>query len=60
MQVAEVVDRLVLRLDNERKSRELTDKEELVLTLNKQYPQDVGILSAFFLNLVTLNANEVR
>eukprot|EP00884_Botryococcus_braunii_P009308 jgi/Botrbrau1/18379/Bobra.0403s0003.1 len=56
--VAEIVDKLVLRLDNERKFRELTSKEELVLTLNKQYPKDVGILSAFFLNLVTLNANE--
>ena len=40
--------------------RPLTDKEELALRLNKQYPQDVGILSAFFLNLVKLQAGQVR
>ncbi|CAL5220012.1 g1957 [Coccomyxa viridis] len=38
--------------------RPLTDKEELALRLNKQYPQDVGILSAFFLNLVKLQAGQ--
>ena len=31
-----------------------------MLQLNKQYPQDVGILAAFFLNLVKLQAGQVR
>ncbi|CAK0769933.1 hypothetical protein CVIRNUC_003717 [Coccomyxa viridis] len=39
-------------------ARPLTDKEELVLRLNAQYPQDVGVLSAFFLNLVKLHAGQ--
>ena len=39
--------------------RPLTDKEELALRLNKQYPQDVGVLSVFFLNLVKLQAGQV-
>ena len=30
----------------------LSVKEALVLRLNAQYPGDVGVLSAFFLNLV--------
>jgi hypothetical protein len=30
----------------------LSPKEALVLRLNAQYPGDVGVLSAFFLNLV--------
>lgn len=34
----------------------LSDKEELVVTLNGQYPGDVGVLSAFFLNLVGVTA----
>ena len=34
----------------------LTAKEALVLRLNAQYPGDVGVLSAFFLNFVTLPA----
>ena len=41
-------------------ARPLTDKEALVLRLNAQYPQDVGVLSAFFLNLVKLHAGQVR
>lgn len=32
----------------------LSSKEALVLRLNAQYPGDVGVLSAFFLNLVRL------
>lgn len=34
----------------------LSAKEALVLRLNEQYPGDVGVLSAFFLNLVSLDA----
>lgn len=47
------------RLKDERNERQLTPKEELVLELNMQYPEDVGVLSVFFLNLVSLKANEV-
>jgi mannose-6-phosphate isomerase len=31
---------------------ELTPKETLLLRLDEQYPKDVGILSAYFLNYV--------
>ncbi|KAF6168364.1 hypothetical protein GIB67_018204 [Kingdonia uniflora] len=38
--------------------RQLTDKERLVIRLDKQYPSDVGVISAFFLNYVNLNPGE--
>lgn len=38
--------------------RELADKEWLVLKLEKQYPADIGIISAFFFNYVKLNPGE--
>ncbi|XP_075660641.1 mannose-6-phosphate isomerase 2-like isoform X2 [Castanea sativa] len=38
--------------------RKLTDKELLVLRLEKQYPADVGVISAFFFNYVKLNPGE--
>lgn len=38
--------------------RQLTDKELLVLQLEKQYPADVGVISAFFFNHVKLNPGE--
>ena len=38
--------------------RQLTDKEQLVLRLEKQYPADVGVIAAFFLNHVKLNPGE--
>jgi mannose-6-phosphate isomerase class I len=41
-------------------NRTLTDKEKLVLRLNEQYPKDVGVLAAFFLNLVSLKPGQVR
>ena len=61
MQVATAITALEGRLKGIQKSgeRPLTDKEELALRLNKQYPQDVGVLSAFFLNLVKLQAGQV-
>ena len=60
-QVAGAIKELVERLEGVRagRSRELTPKEALVLRLNAQYPLDVGVLSAFFLNLVTLKAGQV-
>lgn len=41
-----------------RQVRQLTDKEQLVLRLEMQYPSDVGVIAAFFLNLVKLNPGE--
>ncbi|KAF3967729.1 hypothetical protein CMV_008300 [Castanea mollissima] len=38
--------------------RKLTDKELLVLRLEKQYPADVGVISAFFFNYVKLSPGE--
>jgi mannose-6-phosphate isomerase len=38
--------------------RSLTDKERLVLMLEQQYPGDVGVISAFFFNYVTLSPGE--
>ena len=40
--------------------RGLSPKEALVLRLQSQFPHDVGVLSAFFLNYVTLSAGQVR
>lgn len=36
----------------------MTDKEQLVLQLEKQYPADIGVLAAFFFNYVKLNPGE--
>ncbi|XP_024518728.1 mannose-6-phosphate isomerase 1 [Selaginella moellendorffii] len=36
----------------------LSPKEELVVSLEKQYPGDVGVLSAFFLNYTNLEAGQ--
>ncbi|KAL4652103.1 hypothetical protein ACB092_01G208900 [Castanea dentata] len=46
------------RLQIESQARNLTDKELLVLRLEKQYPADVGVISAFFFNYVKLNPGE--
>ncbi|KAK9901534.1 hypothetical protein WJX75_001100 [Coccomyxa subellipsoidea] len=54
--VATAIQAMTKRLLSER--RPLTDKEKLVLRLNEQYPLDVGVLSAFFLNLVTLKPGQ--
>lgn len=55
--MATAIQVMTKRLLSER--RPLTDKEKLVLRLNEQYPLDVGVLSAFFLNLVTLKPGQV-
>lgn len=36
----------------------LTDKEELVLRLEKQYPGDIGVIAAFLFNYVKLQPGE--
>lgn len=51
--VSGAISSLVARLNQEAEGgRALSDKERLVLRLNSQYPSDVGVLSAFFLNQV--------
>ncbi|KAK4410189.1 Mannose-6-phosphate isomerase 1 [Sesamum angolense] len=56
--ISEVVLKLIRRLNIAREVRQLTDKEELVLRLEKQFPGDVGVLAAFLLNYVKLNTGE--
>ncbi|CAM8996713.1 unnamed protein product [Rhodiola kirilowii] len=56
--VAKVVSKIKIRLESENQVRELTDKELLVLRLEEQYPGDVGVVSAFFLNHVRLKPGE--
>ncbi|KAG8659735.1 mannose-6-phosphate isomerase 1 [Manihot esculenta] len=53
-----VISKLKSRLHMESQVRELADKEWLVLKLEKQYPADIGIISAFFFNYVKLNPGE--
>ncbi|CAM8909122.1 unnamed protein product [Rhodiola kirilowii] len=56
--VAEVISKVKVRLQSENQVRELTDKELLILRLEQQYPGDVGVVSAFFLNYVRLKPGE--
>ncbi|XP_061348505.1 mannose-6-phosphate isomerase 1-like isoform X2 [Gastrolobium bilobum] len=56
--VTDAVNRLKSRLHKESEVRQLTDKEQLVLRLEKQYPVDVGVIAAFFLNHVKLTPGE--
>ncbi|XP_062150591.1 mannose-6-phosphate isomerase 1-like isoform X3 [Alnus glutinosa] len=56
--ITEAVSKIKSRLHMESQVRQLTDKELLVLRLEKQYPGDVGVISAFFFNYVKLNPGE--
>ncbi|KAK4284234.1 hypothetical protein QN277_001093 [Acacia crassicarpa] len=56
--VTEVVGRLISRLNKESEGRELTDKEKLVLRLEEQYPDDIGVIASFLFNYVKLNPGE--
>ncbi|KAM7524215.1 hypothetical protein LguiA_014117 [Lonicera macranthoides] len=56
--ISEALSKLISRLNMESKARQLTSKEELVLRLEKQYPDDVGIIAAFLFNYVKLNPGE--
>ncbi|XP_031501159.1 mannose-6-phosphate isomerase 2-like isoform X2 [Nymphaea colorata] len=56
--VSETVLELKSRLIKEKQVRHLTTKEQLALRLEEQYPNDVGVLSSFFLNYVKLNPGE--
>ncbi|XVF31601.1 hypothetical protein REPUB_Repub17cG0005100 [Reevesia pubescens] len=52
------ISKLKSRLHMESQLRCLTEKEQLVLHLEGQYPGDIGVISAFFLNYVKLNPGE--
>lgn len=56
--VAEASSKIKKRLNEENQKRTLTPKEQLVLRLEKQYPDDVGVLSAFFFNYIKLAPGE--
>jgi len=56
--VYEAIAKLKSRLNAESKVRTLTKKEKLVLSLEKQYPGDVGVLAAYFMNYVKLSPGE--
>uniref|UniRef100_A0A0E0BWF3 Mannose-6-phosphate isomerase n=1 Tax=Oryza meridionalis TaxID=40149 RepID=A0A0E0BWF3_9ORYZ len=56
--ISEAITKLIFRLNAESKVRTLTEKENLVLSLEKQYPEDVGVLSAFFFNYIKLSPGE--
>ncbi|PUZ45410.1 hypothetical protein GQ55_8G221000 [Panicum hallii var. hallii] len=56
--VSEAIAKLKSRLNAESKVRALTKKEQLVLSLEKQYPGDVGVLAAYFMNYVKLSPGE--
>ncbi|CAN0881359.1 Mannose-6-phosphate isomerase 2 [Linum grandiflorum] len=52
------VSNLKNRLLTQSQVRKLTDKEKLAVKLEKQYPGDVGVISALFLNHVKLNPGQ--
>ncbi|XP_015881334.3 mannose-6-phosphate isomerase 1 [Ziziphus jujuba] len=57
-EIIKATSELKIRLHLESQVRQLSDKEMLVLRLEKQYPADIGVISAFFLNYVKLNPGE--
>lgn len=57
-EIKDVLHKIISRLFDNKQERLLTPKEELVLRLADQYPGDVGVLSAFFLNYVCLAPGE--
>ncbi|KAL6520108.1 hypothetical protein OROHE_017251 [Orobanche hederae] len=56
--ISEVISKLISRLNLKQKAGVLTDKEELVLRLEKQYPGDIGLIAAFLFNYVKLKPGE--
>eukprot|EP00250_Pteridium_aquilinum_P009244 c18537_g1_i1 orf=194-1561(-) len=57
-EIEDALCKITLRFLGEKQERVLTSKEQLVLRLADQYPGDVGVLSAFFLNHVCLGPGE--
>ncbi|XP_062192263.1 mannose-6-phosphate isomerase 1-like [Phragmites australis] len=56
--VSEAIAKLINRLNTESKIRTLTEKEQLALSLERQYQEDVGVLAALFFNYVKLSPGE--
>ena len=56
--VAEQIEILDDRLQQQQQQQKLTPKEKLIMRLHQQYPHDVGVLSVFFLNLIVLRPGE--
>ncbi|XP_038875067.1 mannose-6-phosphate isomerase 1-like isoform X2 [Benincasa hispida] len=56
--ISKATSELKRRLHSQSEVRQLTAKEVLVLSLEKQYPDDVGVIAAFFLNYVKLSPGE--
>ncbi|KAK1439098.1 hypothetical protein QVD17_04913 [Tagetes erecta] len=56
--ISKTLSKLINRLTEENEKRHLTSKEELVLKLEKQYPNDVGVFAALLLNLVKLEPGD--
>ncbi|CAI9110675.1 OLC1v1010741C1 [Oldenlandia corymbosa var. corymbosa] len=56
--IAQALSRLISRLIMKEEARELTEKEQLVLRLEKQYPADIGVLAAFLFNHIKLNPGQ--
>uniref|UniRef100_A0ACD5V9R4 Uncharacterized protein n=1 Tax=Avena sativa TaxID=4498 RepID=A0ACD5V9R4_AVESA len=56
--VSKTVNKLKGRLNVESKIRTLTEKEQLILSLATQYPDDVGVVAALLLNYIKLSPGE--
>ncbi|EPS59833.1 hypothetical protein M569_14970 [Genlisea aurea] len=56
--IFQAIQALTARLQSKREVEGLTEKEELVLRLEKQYPGDVGVLAGFLFNHVKLRPGE--
>lgn len=56
--ITDALAKLLSRLVIEEQERSLTSKEQLVMRLAKQYPDDVGVLSAFFFNHILLDPGQ--
>ncbi|KAL7141697.1 hypothetical protein ABFS83_08G070800 [Erythranthe nasuta] len=54
--ISEIIPKLIRRLNSKREK--LTEKEELVLRLERQYPGDIGVIAGFLFNYVKLNPGE--
>ena len=55
LQVTHLTERLQQQVEQR---QQLGPKEQLVLRLHEQYPHDVGILSAYFLNYLHLQPGQ--
>lgn len=57
-EACQLVQKMIERLEKERGQRPLTTKELLALRLNEQYPLDIGVLSSYLFNHISLNDGE--